>query len=295
MTLTTLPFTDIEAFRPDWTAQFLLEYGKNTREAYASDLRIFFQWCGSVGVRAQDAVRSTCSAFCRAQVEIEQYSPSTVSRRLAAISAWFRYAEAEGFIEANPMASVRRPRVSRESVSTGLDKTELSSLVGAAKTDSIQSYALILLLSMNGLRISEALGINLDDLGTERGHVTIKIRRKGGKVGVCPLNSITAGAIAHLAAVRDDGPLFRTGEGRMTRQGSWRLVRKLAKRAMPEKAEEVHPHSFRHAFATLSLDAGAPLHVVQDAMGHSDPRTTQLYNRSRNNLDSHPCFLLGSD
>ena len=293
MTLTTLPFAEIEAFQPDWTAQFLLEYGKNTREAYASDLRIFFQWCGSVGVRAQDAVRSTCSAFCRAQVEIEQYSPSTVSRRLAAISAWFRYAEAEGFIDANPMASVRRPRVSRESVSTGLDKTELSSLVAAAKADSIQSYALILLLSMNGLRISEALGINLDDLGTERGHVTIKIRRKGGKEGLIPLNSITAGAIARLAVGRDDGPLFRTGEQRMTRQGSWRLVKRLAKKAAPGKADRISPHSMRHTFVTMSLEAGAPLQDVQDAAGHADPRTTQRYNRSRHLLENHPTYLLG--
>src|ERR1017187_1514727 len=106
------------------------------------------------------------------------------------------------------MVSVRGPRVSRESVSTGLDKTELSSLGAAAKADSVQSYALILLLSMNGLRISEALGINRDDRGTEMADVTIKTRRKGGKVGVCPLNSITAGAIARLAVGRDDGPIF---------------------------------------------------------------------------------------
>src|ERR1019366_6958770 len=126
MTLTTLPIADIEAFRPDWTAQFLLEYGKNTREAYASDLRRFFLWCAELQTIPQNATRALCAAFSRHESEIAGQSAATVSRRLSTLSSWLQYGCSEGFIESNPMASVRRPRVSREAVLTGLHQTELS-------------------------------------------------------------------------------------------------------------------------------------------------------------------------
>ena len=78
----------------------------------------------------------------------------------------------------------------------------------------------------------------------------------------------------------------------MDRVAAWRLVRKLARRAVPAKANSLHPHDLRHAFVTLSLDAGASLRDVQDAAGHADPRTTRRYDRARNNLDKHPTYAL---
>lgn len=296
--MTMIPSTtfDLEVPQLDWAGAWLLEYGKNTREAYASDLKRFFGFCAALGQVPQNATRALCAAFSRHESEIASQSASTVSRRLSAISAYFSYGCAEGYIESNPMASVRRPRVSRESVSTGLDKTEFSCMLTYAKADCIQTYTLFLLLGMNGLRISEALNADFADLGSERGHVTLKVRRKGGKESAIPLNPITAGALARHSVGRDDGPIFTNSKGeRMSRQGAWGLVRRIARKAIPDKAEAIHPHSFRHSFATLTLDAGAPLHVVQDAMAHADPRTTQLYNRARNNMDNHPTYLLGGE
>jgi integrase len=77
----------------------------------------------------------------------------------------------------------------------------------------------------------------------------------------------------------------------MIRAAGTRL-RKLARRAVPEKADSIHPHDLRHAFVTLSLDAGASLRDVQDAAGHADPRTTRRYDRARYNLDRHPTYAL---
>jgi integrase/recombinase XerD len=71
-------------------------------------------------------------------------------------------------------------------------------------------------------------------------------------------------------------------------------MRRLAKAAVPEKADSLHPHDLRHAFVTLSLDAGASLRDVQDAAGHADPRTTRRYDRARHNLDKHPTYALAS-
>jgi integrase/recombinase XerD len=103
----------------------------------------------------------------------------------------------------------------------------------------------------------------------------------------------TADAIDALVGDRIEGPLFvtRTGE-RWHRSEAWRTLRRLARNGVPAKASSIHPHDLRHAFVTLSLDAGASLRDVQDAAGHADPRTTRRYDRARHNLDKHPTYAL---
>ena len=103
----------------------------------------------------------------------------------------------------------------------------------------------------------------------------------------------TAEAIASLIAGRTSGPIFSTSTGKpMDRPAVWRTLRRLARQAVPAKAGSLHPHDLRHAFVTLSLDAGASLRDVQDAAGHADPRTTRRYDRARHNLDKHPTYAL---
>ena len=127
----------------------------------------------------------------------------------------------------------------------------------------------------------------------ERGHRVLKITRKGGKVATVPLAPRTAEAVDIYVGDRTTGPLFITRTGiRWHRTEAWRALRRLAKKAMPEKAGSLHPHDLRHAFVTLSLDAGASLRDVQDAAGHADPRTTRRYDRARHNLDRHPTYAL---
>jgi integrase len=174
-----------------------------------------------------------------------------------------------------------------------LDRGELGALVKAAQADSPRSYALVLLLGLNGLRISEALGADVDDIGNERGHRVLYVTRKGGKRATVPLAPRTAEAVEEYVGGRTTGPLFATATGkRWQRSEAWRTLRRLARDAVPAKANSVHPHDFRHAFVTLSLDAGASLRDVQDAAGHADPRTTRRYDRARHNLDRHPTYAL---
>lgn len=277
----------------DVAVAFLLGYSGRTRDAYGVDLREWMTWCQSHGVDPLAATRAHVDAYARTLAEVEGRSPATVARRLSTLAGFYRYAVAEDLVARNPVEFVRRPKVANESQSTGLDRDEMGALLTAAEADGPRTHALVLLLAMNGLRVSEAIGATVEDLDTERGHRVLKITRKGGKRQTVPLAPRTADAIdAHLAG-RTDGPIFATSTGRpMDRPAVWRTLRRLARTAVPAKAQSLHPHDLRHAFVTLALDAGASLRDVQDAAGHADPRTTRRYDRARHNLDRHPTYTL---
>jgi Phage integrase family len=150
-------------------------------------------------------------------------------------------------------------------------------LLVAAGLGSPGEHALISLLALNGLRVSEATGANIENLGVERGHRTLVIIRKGGKVVTIPLTPRTARAIDLAVGERVDGPIFFTSDGqRLDRHGAARIVRRVARRAGISKP--VGPHTLRHAFITAaSFDAGVPPRDVQEAASHADPRTTMRY------------------
>ena len=144
---------------------------------------------------------------------------------------------------------MRRPRLDYESHATALDRNELGALLVAAGLGPPTEHALISLLALNGLRVSEATGADIEHLGLERGHRTLTITRKGGKVVTIPLAPRTARAIDLATGERCDGPVFLTADGRrLDRHGAGRIVRKIARRAGITKP--VGPHTLRHAFIT---------------------------------------------
>jgi integrase/recombinase XerD len=172
-----------------------------------------------------------------------------------------------------------------ESHAVALDRNELGALLVAAGLGTPLEYALISLLALNRLRVSEATGADIEHLGLERGHRTLAITRKGGKVVAIPLAPRTARASDLAVGERTDGPVFLATDGRLDRHGAGRIVRKVARRARIAKA--VTPHTLRRAFITAALDAWVPLRDVQEASSHVDPRTTMRYDRARGSLDRH--------
>jgi integrase/recombinase XerD len=172
------------------------------------------------------------------------------------IAGFYKYAAEEDLLEHSPAAHTRRPRVNYESHAVALDRSELGALLVAAGLGPPFEHALMSLLALNGLRVSEAVGADIDHLGLDRGHRTLTITRKGGKVVTIPLAPRTARAIDLVIAERTDGPVFLAADGRrVDRHGAGRIVRKVARRR--DRQSRHAPH-LRHAFITAALDAGVP-------------------------------------
>jgi len=282
-------FTDAERLA---LAGFLAGYRGLTREAYALDLRQFTTWCRARSRNLFAVRRADIECFAR-DLEARGRARTTVTRRLCTIAGFYRYAVEEELLEHSPAAHVRRPRVDYESHAVALDRNELGAMLVAAGLGPPAEHALISLLALNGLRVSEATGADIEHLGLDRGHRTLTITRKGGKIVTIPLAPRTARAIDLAVGERTCGPLFLAADGRrLDRHGAGRIVRKVARRAGITKA--VTPHTLRHAFITAALDAGVPLRDVQDAASHADPRTTMRYDRARGSLDRHATYIVAA-
>ena len=179
---------DPRAADPEATAVvgFLGGHKGRTREAYELDLRQFARWCQHRGQRLFDVTRVDIERFAR-DLEQSGRAPATISRRLATVTGLYRFAEEEGLIDHSPAVHVRRPRVDPESHAVGLDRNELGAFLVTAGISSPLDHALASLLALNGLRVSEALGADVADLGLQRGHRTLFVSRKGNKTATVPL------------------------------------------------------------------------------------------------------------
>ena len=298
-TTTSTPSTAIAVAEPVFTHQerlaltgFLAGTTGLTREAYALDLRQFTAWCQQRHLRLFQARRADIECFAR-DLEARGRARATITRRLCTIAGFYRYAVEEDLLEHSPAAHVRRPRLDYESHATGLDRNELGALLVAAGLGAPAEHALISLLALNGLRVPEAVGADIQALGVERGHRTLVVTRKGGKVVTVPLAPRTARAIDLAIGERSEGPVFLRGNAqRLDRHGAGRIVRRVARRA--DIAKPVGPHTLRHAFITAALDAGVSLRDVQDAASHADPRTTMRYDRARGSLDRHATYIVAA-
>lgn len=284
-------FTDAERLA---LAGFLAGYRGLTRDAYALDLRQFTAWCRARSLALFSVRRADIELFAR-ELEARGRARATVTRRLCTIAGFYKYAVEEELLDHyhSPAARVRRPRLDYESHATALDRNEPGAILVAVGLGPPAEHALVSLLALNGLRVSEATGADIEHLGLERGHRTLTVSRKGGKVVTIPLAPRTARAIDLAIGERTEGPLFLGADGRrLDRHGAARIVRRVTRRAGIGKP--VSPHTLRHAFITAALDAGVPLRDVQEAASHADPRTTMRYDRARTSLDRHATYIVAT-
>lgn len=294
-TLVAGPPLDHEAELEFATKSFLSRYrNAQTRYSYELALRQWFGWCGEqrIPIDPLQAKRVHVELFAR-ELEATGRMQSTVSIKLNALAGFYKFAHADELIDKDPMVHVMRPKVQRESTTNGLTRTEFADVLNAAEQSSPQDHALICVLGLNGLRVGEAISIDLEHFGRYKGQTTVTIVRKGGNTQEIPFAYRTAWAIEQLVGKRTSGPLFVARSGnRLDRAGAGRVVKRIVRSCGIGK--RISPHSLRHTFVTLSRDAGIPDRDIIASTGHADVRMCEYYDRHRNKVERNATHGLAS-
>ena len=274
------------------TAGFLAGYRRHTREAYSIDLRLWGRFLAKHGIDPLEVQRAHIELWMRHEEE-RGLKAATVARRISTVRLWYRYAFEEGYLDTDPAARVRRPKVHDESPSDYLDRWDLAEVTRAAEADyQPEALPLVCLLGLDGLRISEALSLNVGSVGRESGYEVVRFVGKGNKPAAAPLAPVSARAIDRLIAGRGpDEPLFRNQHGRrMKRRNAHDLIDRLIRAARIDK--HITPHSFRRSFVSVALDAGVSLTDVMVSARHASPSTTMKYDRRRRELARHATHVV---
>jgi len=278
--------TSVEAL----AGQFLAaQASPQTVAAYRADLAQFFGYCAEWDVQPLAIRRNGVDAY-RLHLEGLGRQPSTIARKLASLASFYEYAIDADACSANPVGRIKRPKGASTPQRIGVDADGLKRLLEAASAD-VRDFALVALLAGMGLRVSEACNLEAGNLGFDSGKRVMTITRKGAKRQRLAVPAWVSAAIDDALGGRPGRVLQSNDGGNLDRHDAARVVRRLANAA---GLEQVTPHVLRHTFVTLALDAGAPLHKVQDAAGHADPRTTQAYNDARESLNDTAFDALGT-
>lgn len=276
-----------------WLAKYLrfvaIERGlsENTQLAYRRDLTAYLEW-----LRLQDVVDGEQITV----VQVGDYigslvlgdSPKTASsqnRILSSVRGFHRFLLDEGALSVDVTVDVPRPKEAKR-LPKAISVDQMTALLAAVSGDNpvaLRDRAFLEFLYATGARVSEAVGLNVDDVTDASG--LVRVRGKGGKQRIVPLGSYAQQAIeAYLTRVRPEfstrgkstPALFLGPRGqRLSRQGAWLIIQAAAEKA--HLTAHVSPHTFRHSFATHLLAGGADVRVVQELLGHSSVATTQIY------------------
>ena len=260
-----------------------------TIRAYRGDLADFADARGTVrdwAAGPEAAVRYLAARTRRGRRLDPGLAPTSLRRRAAAIKGFYRFAFGEGLIPIDVAAHLDLPRMPRLLPET-LTQAEVERLLNAIAPEAALDRALLELLYAAGLRISEALNLDLEDVSLDGAFV--RVIGKGDRERLVPVGEVALHAIRawlagpraalvaahHVEPVRG-GPLLLGRSGRrLARQQGWAVVKRAA--AAAGLSGRVSPHTLRHSFATHLLEGGADLRIVQELLGHASISTTQLY------------------
>lgn len=278
-----------------WLTHLDVERGvaANTLAAYRRDLARWEAYLGAQAVTTPEAVTEAHVAefLARLREGDDEHRPlaaSSAARTLVAVRGLHRFLAVEGVLDADPSRDVTPPRTP-DRLPTAISVEDVEALLEAASLGdtptALRDRALLEVLYGTGARISEAVGLDVDDLHEEDG--VLRLRGKGGKQRVVPLGSYAAQALAAWT-VRGRPVLARQGRGspavflgvrggRLSRQSAWAVLRGAAERA--GLTGHLSPHTLRHSFATHLLEGGADVRVVQELLGHASVTTTQIYTK----------------
>jgi integrase/recombinase XerD len=290
-------------------ASFERGLSKNTVDAYRRDLTMWDAYCRTAGVDGARATPDNVTEYLDhlrsgTAPAAAPFAASSVARMLVAVRAFYRFLVREGHLESDPTAKVGVPKKPR-SIPKAIALEDVEKLVELPSADlrGRRDRAILETLYGAGLRISELVDLDLDDLDLDDGTILVR-SGKGSKGRRVPLGRKARAAVGdYLALSRPElargakggpgpGVFLNARGGRLSRQGCWKILKGYARAAGLE--DRVSPHTLRHSFATHMLDAGADIRVVQELLGHASLATTQVYTLVSDRrlrevyLESHP-------
>jgi len=256
----------------------------NTIDGYSRDLNRYAGFVEERGVREIGGIGTEDVIAYLASLHGDGLAANSVNRALAAIRGFYRYLLREKKVDHTPMAHIVLAKVWTR-LPDVLSREEMALLLaqpGAETPADIRDSAMLELVYATGIRVSELIGLTVNSINWQVGYLVAM--GKGEKERIVPVGQTAyervkryqEGARPLLLKGRECDRLFlnRSGKG-LTRQGFWKIVKKYAAKAGLGKA--IHPHTFRHSFASHLLEGGADLRSVQIMLGHADISTTQIY------------------
>ena len=258
---------------------------RNTIDSYMRDVRQFAQWLREEEqLDVIDAKQQNIAAYL-SHLEEEGRTGATISRSLASLKNFYAYVVSSGFLESTPVTDIRVNRGEKKlpQILTGREIELLLAQPACIDAKGFRDKAMLEVMYATGIRVSELINLNIDDVNLEQGVIKCVDAKKTRVIPLYPaaLKALTVyirDIRASMLATPDEEALFVNMNGiRMSRQGFWKILKHYQAAAHIEK--EITPHTLRHSFAVHLLENGADIGSLQEMMGHSDVSSTQMYTQ----------------
>jgi integrase/recombinase XerD len=266
-------------------------YADNTIAAYRNDLTQFLRYLEG---QNEDSRQSTWAEIDKDTIiryilnlKEREYTSSTVARKVAAIKSFFHYLMAEGVVKDDPTATLDSPKVKKR-LPKAISREDIERLLTApakgASAKSQRDHALLEMLYASGMRVTELVSLDVDDMDMASRSVRVRGKKASSKERVIPIGDRALDALqtylnkGRMQLVRDpeERALFLNHRGqRLTRQGLWLIIKHYVDEV--GISEDVTPHTLRHSFAAHKLSQGKSLQDIQKLLGHANISTTQVY------------------
>ena len=258
---------------------------KNTIDSYMRDVRQFAQWLREEEqLDVIDATQQNIAAYL-SHLEDEGRTGATISRSLASLKNFYAYVVSSGFLEVTPVTEIKVNRGEKRlpQILTGREIELLLAQPACVDPKGFRDKAMLEVMYATGIRVSELINLNIDDVNLEQGVIKCVDAKKTRIIPLYPaalkaLSVYIRDVRASMLATPTEEALFVNMNGiRMSRQGFWKILKHYQATAHIEK--EITPHTLRHSFAVHLLENGADIGSLQELMGHSDVSSTQMYTQ----------------
>ena len=259
----------------------------NTLQSYRRDIEQYVGYIDSNNIDLMSTNKTTVISYL-VHLQNEGRATSTISRNLASIRSFYQYLVRMKQLEENPTTGLESPKLEKK-LPTVLSVNEINLLLEQPKCVDLKGYrdkAMLEMLYATGIRVSELMNLNVEDVDLEGGFIKCK---GASKERVIPVGNVACQAIADymnqartpmIHDEKETALFVNTNGGRLTRQGFWKIIKQYKNQA--KISVDITPHTLRHSFATHLVENGADLRAIQEMLGHSDISSTQIYAQLAN-------------